>query len=41
MSLRYQLLGLTWLLQFVNYLDRVSISVAGPTMMKALHFDAA
>ncbi|MEM5384886.1 MFS transporter [Paraburkholderia phymatum] len=41
MSLRYQLLVLTWLLQFVNYLDRVSISVAGPTMMKALHLDAA
>lgn len=41
MSLRYQLLALTWLLQFVNYLDRVSISVAGPTMMKALHLDAA
>jgi sugar phosphate permease len=41
MSLRYQLLVMTWLLQFVNYLDRVSISVAGPTMMKALHLDAA
>jgi sugar phosphate permease len=32
---------MTWLLQFVNYLDRVSISVAGPTMMKALNLDAA
>src|SRR4051794_36988647 len=41
MSLRYQLLVLTWLLQFVNYLDRVSISVAGPTMMKALNLDTA
>lgn len=41
MSLRYQLLVMTWLLQFVNYLDRVSISVAGPTIMKALNLDAA
>ncbi|SAL77181.1 major facilitator transporter [Caballeronia choica] len=41
MSLRYKLLMLTWLLQFVNYLDRVSISVAAPSMMKALHLDAA
>jgi len=39
MSLRYQLLVMTWLLQFVNYLDRVSISVAGPTMMHTLHLD--
>lgn len=41
MSLRYKLLMLTWLLQFVNYLDRVSISVAAPSMMKALNLDAA
>jgi len=40
MSLRYKLLMLTWLLQFVNYLDRVSISVAAPSMMKALNLDA-
>ncbi len=41
MSLRYQLMVMTWLLQFVNYLDRVTISVAGPTMMHALNIDAA
>jgi MFS transporter, ACS family, D-galactonate transporter len=41
MSLRYRLLGLTWLLQFVNYLDRVSISVTAPSMMKTLQLDAS
>jgi MFS transporter, ACS family, D-galactonate transporter len=41
MSTRYRVLGLIWLLQFVNYLDRVNISVAGPSMMKALSIDTA
>ena len=36
MSRRYKLLSLIWLLQFVNYLDRVNISVAAPSMMKSL-----
>jgi MFS family permease len=39
MSSRYKLLGLIWLLQFVNYLDRVNISVAAPSMMKSLAID--
>jgi len=41
MSLRYRLMALCWLLQFVNYLDRVSISVTAPSMMRDLHLDAA
>lgn len=36
MSERYRLLALIWLLQFVNYLDRVNISVAAPSMMRSL-----
>jgi MFS family permease len=39
--MRYQLLVMIWLLQFVNYLDRVSIAVAGPAMVHALSLDAA
>lgn len=39
MTARYKLLGLIWLLQFVNYLDRVNISVAAPSMMKSLSID--
>lgn len=39
MSQRYKLLGLIWLLMFVNYLDRVNISVAAPSMMKSLSID--
>ena len=39
MSERHKLLGLIWLLQFVNYLDRVNISVAAPSMMKSLSID--
>ena len=41
MSTRYRVLFLIWLLQFVNYLDRVNISVAGPSMMKSLSIDPA
>jgi MFS transporter, ACS family, D-galactonate transporter len=38
---RNRVLLLIWLLQFVNYLDRVNISVAAPSMMKALSIDTA
>nr|WP_020071193.1 MFS transporter [Paraburkholderia caledonica] len=41
MSKRYRVLFLIWLLQFVNYLDRVNISVAAPSMMKSLSIDTA
>jgi len=34
-------LGLVWLSLFVAYLDRVNISIAGPTMMNALHLSPA
>jgi len=40
MSARYRLMALCWILQFVNYVDRVSISVTAPSMMKDLHLDA-
>jgi len=30
-----------WLMMFVAYLDRINITVAGPTIMKALHFNHA
>lgn len=40
MSPRYQALVAVWLFQIVNYLDRASISFAGPTMMKSLGLDA-
>ena len=39
MNDRSKLLGLIWLLQFVNHLDRVNISVAAPSMMKSLSID--
>lgn len=35
------MLVLIWLMMFVAYLDRINISVAGPTMMKALHMSPA
>ena len=35
------MLILIWLMMFVAYLDRINISVAGPTMMKALHMSPA
>lgn len=41
MNSRYKILLLIWLLQFVNYLDRVNISVAAPAMMSSLHLNAA
>ncbi len=36
MNVKYRVLGLLWLMQLVNYLDRINISIAAPTMMKAL-----
>ncbi|PLZ04324.1 hypothetical protein CY652_01225 [Burkholderia sp. WAC0059] len=33
---KYKVLLMIWLLQFVNYLDRINLSLAAPTMMKAL-----
>ncbi len=36
MPSRYQALVALWLFQIVNYLDRTSISFAGPTMMKSM-----
>ena len=36
MPSKYQALIALWLFQIVNYLDRTSISFAGPTMMKSL-----
>jgi len=35
------MLLLMWLMMFVAYLDRINISVAGPTIMKALHMSPA
>ena len=40
MPSRYQALIALWLFQIVNYLDRTSLSFAGPTMMKSLGLDA-
>lgn len=36
MDIKYRVLWLLWLMQLVNYLDRVNLSVAAPTMMKDL-----
>jgi sugar phosphate permease len=33
---KYRVLLMIWLLQFVNYLDRINLAVAAPTMMKEL-----
>lgn len=33
---KYKVLLMVWLLQFVNYLDRINLSIAAPTMMKEL-----
>lgn len=40
MSSRYQSLVALWLFQIINYLDRTSVSFAGPTMMKSLGLNA-
>lgn len=34
---KYRVLLMIWLLQFVNYLDRINLSIAAPTMMHDLH----
>ncbi|HEY0296906.1 MAG TPA: MFS transporter [Bordetella sp.] len=36
MSSRYQLLAVIWITQLVNYMDRVNIAIAGPTIMHSL-----
>jgi sugar phosphate permease len=33
---KYKVLLMIWMLQFVNYLDRINLSIAAPTMMKEL-----
>lgn len=33
----YKIVSILWLLQFVNYIDRTSIALAGPSMMNGLH----
>jgi MFS transporter, ACS family, D-galactonate transporter len=35
----YKLVLILWLLQFVNYMDRTNMALAGPSMMKGLHID--
>ena len=35
----FSVLGAIWLLQFVNYVDRVVVGFAGPSMMKSLGID--
>ena len=37
----YKIVFILWLLQFVNYIDRTSIALAGPSMMKGLHLNSA
>jgi sugar phosphate permease len=37
LSKKWVMLLLLWLMMFVAYLDRINISVAGPTIQKALH----
>jgi sugar phosphate permease len=37
MNRKWLMLLLIWLMMFVAYLDRINISVAGPTIMKSLH----
>ncbi len=41
MSSRYKLLLMIWIIQLVNYMDRVNISIAAPTMMKDLAINPA
>jgi sugar phosphate permease len=40
-SEKYKVLLMIWMLQFVNYLDRVNLSIAAPTMMKELAIQPA
>ena len=39
MPQRYKIVSILFLLQFVNYMDRTNIALAGPSMMKGLHID--
>ncbi|MCL6452625.1 MAG: MFS transporter [Alicyclobacillus sp.] len=41
MNKKWLMLLLIWLMMFVAYLDRINISVAGPTIQKALHISPA
>ena len=41
MPQRYRVVTILWFLQFVNYMDRTNIALAGPSMMKGLHIGAA
>jgi MFS family permease len=41
MNKKWTMLTLIWLMMFVAYLDRINISVAGPTIMKSLHMSPA
>ncbi len=38
---KFSILLAIWLMQFVNYVDRVVVSFAGPSMMKSLGIDTA
>ncbi|POB09859.1 MFS transporter [Sulfobacillus sp. hq2] len=38
---KWTMLTLIWLMMFVAYLDRINISVAGPTIMHSLHMSPA
>ncbi|MFM0205394.1 MFS transporter [Paraburkholderia fungorum] len=38
---KYKVLLMIWMLQFVNYLDRINLSIAAPTMRKELSIRAA
>jgi sugar phosphate permease len=40
MPTRYKIVSILGLLQFVNYVDRTSIALAGPSMMEGLHLNA-
>ena len=39
MNKKFGILATLWLVQFVNYLDRVNIAIAGPSIMKSLSLD--
>jgi sugar phosphate permease len=39
--MKWRVLALMWLLMFVNYIDRINLSVAGPTLMAQLHISPA
>ena len=41
MTTKWRVIGLLFLLQLVNYVDRANISVAGPSILRELHLNAA